>query len=107
MSDTILAGDITVYYLDENRQKRLEWTGSATGTQSINAIYSAMADLLDETGTGDDSTCMTAETPVEYTIGTIDANDADPWFISYECMQHVTGGALQTSGWTHTDGSAV
>jgi len=105
MSSTILGTDITVYYLDENRQKRLEWTGSATGTRTINEIYSAMADLLDESATGDDATCMTAETPVEYTIGLIDANDADPWYISYECMQHVTGGALQTSGWTHANGT--
>lgn len=107
MSDTILGGDITVYYLDENRQKRLEWTGSATGTRTMNEVYSAMVNLLDEAATGDDATCMTAETPVEYTIGTIDANDADPWHISYECVQHLTGGALKTAGWTHVDGSAV
>lgn len=107
MSATILGGDITVYFLDENRQKRLEWTGTATGTRTMNEVYSAMADLLDEPTTGDDATCMTAETPVEYTIGIIDANDKDPWYIAYECVQHTTGGALKTSGWTHTDGSAV
>ena len=107
MSDTILSTDITVSYLDENRQKRLEWTGSATGTRTANEVYSAMANLLDEATTGDDATCMTAETPVEYTIGLIDANDADPWYISYECMQHITGGAIKTAGWTHTDGSAT
>ena len=107
MSDTILTGDITVYYLDENRQKRLEWTGSATGTRTMNEVYSAMANLLDESDTGDDATCMSAETPVEYTIGLIDANDIDPWFISYECLQHLTGGALKTSGWNHVDGSAT
>ena len=105
MSDTILTGDITVSYLDENRQKRLEWTGSATGTRTMNEVYSAMANLLDEATTGDDATCMTAETPVEYTIGIIDANDADPWYISYECVQHLQGGALKTSGWTHADGT--
>jgi len=107
MSDTILTGDITVYYLDENRQKRLEWSGSATGTRTLNEVYSAMADLLDEAATGDDATCMSAETPVEYTIGLIDANDIDPWFISYECLQHLTGGALKTSGWTQVDTSAT
>lgn len=107
MSDVILGGDITVHYLDENRQKRLEWTGSATGTRTMNEVYSAMADLLDEAATGDDATAMTAETPVEYTIGIIDANDADPWYIAYECVQHLTGGALRTSGWQHTDGSAT
>lgn len=107
MSSLILTNDIEVFYLDENRQKRLEWNGSATGTRTMNEVYSAMANLLDEATTGDDATCMTAETPVEYTIGIIDANDADPWYISYDCLQHLTGGALKTSGWTHADGSAV
>jgi hypothetical protein len=107
MSSTILGGDVTVYFLDENRQKRMEWSGSASGTQTVNALYSAMADLLDEPTTGDDATAMTAETPVEYTVGLIDANDADPWFMSFEMIQHLTGGAIKTSGWTHTDGSAT
>jgi hypothetical protein len=66
-----------------------------------------MADLLDVAPQGDDATAMTAETPVEYTIGLIDTNDADPWYISYDCVEHLTGGALRTSGWTHTDGSAT
>lgn len=105
MSDTILSADIRVTYLDEDRGKFLEWIGSATGTRTMNEVYSAMATLLDEATTGDDATCMTAETPVEYTIGLIDANDADPWFIQYECVQHLTGGALKSSGWTHTDGT--
>jgi hypothetical protein len=107
MADTILGGDITVNYFDDNRRKQLRWTGSATGTRTMNEVYSAMATLLDESATGDDATCMTAETPVEYTIGIIDANDADPWYIQYECVQHLTGGALRTSGWTRTEGSAT
>ena len=107
MADTILGGDITVRYLDDNRSKFLRWTGSPTGTRTANELYSAMATLLDEPTTGDDATCMTAETPVEYTIGLIDANDADPWFIQYECMQHITGGAVRSSGGTHVDSSAV
>lgn len=107
MADTILGGDIQVTYFDENRSKSLEWIGSATGTRTLNEVYSAMATLLDEAATGDDATCMTAETPVEYTIGLIDANDADPWYITYECMEHLTGGALKTSGWTRTEGSAT
>ena len=107
MADTILGGDITVNYLDDNRRKQLTWTGTATGTRTMNEVYSAMATLLDENDTGDDATCMTAETPVEYTIGIIDANDADPWYCQYELVQHLTGGALRTAGWTHTPGSAV
>ena len=103
MSDTILAGDITVFYLDDNRRKQLVWTGAATGTQSANAIYSAMADLLDEPTTGDDATCMFADTPVEYTTGIIDANDGDPWYMGYELMQHVTGGSIKTNGWNRVE----
>lgn len=107
MSTDILGGDVRVHFLDENRQKRMEWIGSATGTRTVNELYSAMSDLLDEPTTGDDATAMTAETPVEYTVGLIDANDADPWFLAFEMAQHLTGGAIKTSGWTHTDGSAT
>ena len=105
MADTILGGDITVNYLDDNRQKRLSWTGAATGKRSMNEVYSAMATLLDEAATGDDATCMKADTPVEYTVGLIDANDADPWYMGYELLQHLTGGSLKSSGWTHVDGT--
>jgi hypothetical protein len=106
MSDTILAGKVTIYYLDENRQKRLKWTGGAT-TVTANALYSALQDHFDEVGQMDDGIPMSAQTPVEYTIGTIDSGDLDPWYISYEMMEHITGGAIRTSGWTHVDTSAV
>lgn len=107
MADTILAGDITLRYLDDNRSKFMRWTGTATGTRTANELYSAQAALLDASATGDDATAMSAETPVEYTVGLIDANDADPWYIQYELMQHITGGAVRTSGWTRTPGSAT
>jgi hypothetical protein len=107
MSDTILSGDVTIYYQDENRQKRLKWSGSATGTRTANALYSALQDWFDETGQMDDGVPMSAQTPVEYTVGIIDSGDLDPWYISYEMMQHITGGAIRTNGWTHVDSSAV
>lgn len=107
MSDTILGGDFTIYWIDENRQKHIEWTGSATGTRTVNELYSAMANLQDEATTGDDATFMSAETPTEYTIGLIDANDSEPAYIQYEAVQHLTGGAIKTSGWTRTPGSAT
>jgi len=107
MSDTILGGDFTVYWIDENRQKHIEWTGTATGTRTVNELYSAMANLQDEATTGDDATFMSAETPTEYTIGLIDANDSEPAYIQYEAVQHLTGGAIKTSGWTRTPGSAT
>lgn len=105
MSDTILSGDITVFYLDENRQKHLEWSGSATGTRTANEVYSAMATLLDEATTGDDASCIKADTPVEYRFGVLDANDGDAWFIQYELMQHITGGSFFTVGHTRTEGT--
>jgi len=107
MSDTILGGDFTIYWLDENRQKHIEWTGTATGTRSVNELYSALMNLQDQSTTGDDATFMSAETPTEYTVGIIDANDNNPAYIQYEAVQHLTGGAIKTSGWTRTPGSAT
>jgi len=107
MADTILGGDFTIYYLDENRQKRIEWTGSSGDTRTMNELYSALQEHFDESIQMDDGVPMSAQTPVEYTIGIIDSGDLDPWYISYETMEHLTGGALKTNGWTHTDGSAV
>src|SRR3989344_4791037 len=96
---TILDGDIQVDYLASNRQKRLSWVGGTENTYTINQIYSAMATLLDESTTIDDGTCFSAETPREYTIGQIDTGDTEPWYITFDLMEHVTGGALRTSGW--------
>lgn len=105
MSDTILGGDLTVFYLSENRQKRIEWTGSPTGTQDINAVYSAAADLMDDLTQMDDGSIFSAQTPTEYTIGSIDPSDAEAWFIDRTTVEHLTGGALITKGWERTEGA--
>lgn len=105
MSDTILGGDFTVYYLSETRQKRVVWTGSATGTRTVNELYSALADLLDELNQMDDGSVMSAQTPTEYTIGIIDPSDKDPWFIDRSTVEHLYGGALKTNGWARVTGS--
>ena len=34
MSQTILGGNFTIYFQSENRQKRIDWTGAATGTNT-------------------------------------------------------------------------
>ena len=107
MSATILGGDVTIYYQDENRQKRLAWTGSASGTRTINELYSALQDHFDEVGQMDDGIPMSAQTPVEYTIGIIDSGDLDPWYISYSMMEHMKSGALKTSGWARVQDSNV
>jgi len=100
MSDTILSGDFTVYYEAENRQKRIEWSGTATGTRTVNELYSALQDLFDELTQLDDGSPMSAQTPTEYTIGIIDTGDDDPWFIDNTTVEHLTGGAVQTASWT-------
>jgi hypothetical protein len=107
MSDTILSGDFTIYYLDDNRQKRIKWTGSASGTRTVNALYSALQDFFDEPERMDDGIPMSAQTPVEYTIGSIDSGDSEPWYIGYETMQHLTSGAVRTNGWQHVDSVSV
>lgn len=105
MSDTILSGDFTVYYSAENRQKRIVWSGSATGTRTVNQLYSALQDLFDELGQMDDGVPMSAQTPTEYTIGIIDAGDKDPWFIDRTTVEHLTGGALKTASWDRVTGT--
>ena len=97
---TILNGDIGVDYLANNRQKRMSWLGGTNDSYTMNELYSAMATLLDETTTIDSGTAFSAETPVEYTTGKIDSGDAEPWFITFDLMEKITGGALRTSGWT-------
>ena len=101
---TILSGDIGVWWLDNNRAKMLHWIGGTEDNYTMNELYSAMMTLQDESTTIDDGTCFYADTPTEYTIGKIDSGDAEPWYISYELMEHITGGALRTSGWARTGG---
>jgi hypothetical protein len=99
MADTILSGDFTVYYKAENRQKRIVWSGT-TGTYSLQQLYSAIQDLFDESTQMDDGVPLAAQTPTAYTIGTIDAGSTDPWYIDPVTIQHLTGGSLETEGWT-------
>jgi len=102
---TILDGDIGVWWFPNNRAKFLHWIGGTETNYTMNEVYSAMATLLDESTTIDDGTCFSAETPVEYTTGKIDAGDKEPWYISFDLMEHITGGALRTSGWTRVQDS--
>jgi hypothetical protein len=102
MSATILSGDWTIYYLDENRQKRLEYSGSGT-TYTVNELYSALQDHFDELTQLDDGTPMSAQTPTEYTIGIIDSGDNDPWFIDKTSVEYLTGGAIKTASWLRAE----
>jgi len=98
---TILGGDVSVWFLANNRAKMMDWSGAAGDTRTMNELYSAMATLLDESGTIDDGSAFNADTPVEYTTGKIDSGDNDPWYVTMNLMEHITGGSLRTSGWAH------
>jgi len=102
---TILNGDVGVYYLSNNRTKMMFWKGGTNDNYTMNELYSAMATLLDESTTIDDGSAFSAETPVEYTVGKIDAGDNDPWYITFDLMERITGGALRTSGWARVQDS--
>ena len=92
MSDTILDGDFTIYYSAENGQQRIQWTGSATGTRTLNAFYSALLKLFDDPAQMDDLVPMTAVTPAQYRLD-------NQWFIDDTTVERLTGGSLFTSGW--------
>lgn len=92
MSDTILAGDLTVYYASDGNRKQIVWTGSATGTQGALAVYSALQDLFDDLNQMDDQIPMTAQTPTEFTL-------VNGWFMDKETVEHIIGGAITTNGY--------
>ena len=114
MSDTILSGKLTVYYLDESRRKQIRWTGTTakTDVQTMINVYDAAEDLMTLPTQQDDGLIFSAETPGEYTIGKIDAGEIDPWFIDLKTMEHIigdyanfTGCALKTNGWARVEGT--
>lgn len=116
MSDTILGGKLTVYYLDETRRKQLRWTGTTDkdDVQKMIDVYDATEDLFTEPTQQDDGLIFSAETPGEYTIGKIDAGDLEPWFIDLKTMEHIigdfanfTGCAIKTAGWARVTDSNV
>ncbi len=104
---TILNADVGVWWLPNNRVKMLDWLGGTNESYTMNELYSAMQNLQDEPGTVDDGTAFFADTPVEYTIGKIDAGDNDPFYITFALMQRITGGSLRTTGWTRVQDSNI
>jgi hypothetical protein len=108
MSDTILGGDLTVYYLDEDRRKQIKWTGGTlkSNTQIMIDVYDASEDLMTQPDQANDGLIFDAPTPGEFIIGKIDAGELEPWFIDLRTMEHIignnsafTGCAMRTSGW--------
>jgi len=113
-TEVLLSGDITVYFPgDAAGDKQIKWTGSTatTATHTVNELYTALQDLFDNNtaGTGDYIAYdfgipMKAVTPRVYDFGLIERDD-DPWFIDQTTIQHLTGGSIQTIGWTRTVGT--
>lgn len=114
MADTILSGDLTVYYWEENRRKQIRWTGGTNkdDVQKMIDIYDASEDLITRATQMTNFLIFDAPTPGEFVIGKIDSGDKEPWFIDLETMEHVvgdylnfTGCALRTEGWARVQDS--
>ena len=73
MSDTILSGKLTVYYLDENRQKRITWSGTTAknDVQKMIDVYDATEDLFSLPTQQDDGLIFSAETPGETNVASV------------------------------------
>jgi hypothetical protein len=112
MTTAVLLTDWTVYFSDapttDGGHNQLRWTGT-TGTTNIKDLYSALNDLMDNNtaGVGDYTAWgaqMRGTTPVSFQIGQIFTNDPDAWFIDPESIKHLTGGGLNSTGWTYSTG---
>ncbi len=110
MSSVILT-NWTVYYSSDAGAgagyKQIRWTGAGTPettTNTVNELYSALMDLFSIAAQNEanDTTPMQAVTPTVYNLGAIDAGDLEPWFIDPVSVQHLTGGSIQTVGWTRS-----
>lgn len=104
MSDTILSGDVTIYWFAENRQGRIKWTGSATGTRTKNEVYSAFLKKMSQLSVMSEGTPMKAVTDAVYQIGMFDAGAKDPWFVDRTTAEHFVGTlgnpmSLSSVGW--------
>ncbi len=109
MADTILGGDLTIYYLDEDRRKQITWTGGTlkSDTQIMIDVYDATEDLMTIPTQSNDGLIFDAPTPGEFIVGLIDAGENEPWFIALRTMEHIvgnngsfTGCAMRSSGWS-------
>lgn len=110
MSDTILSGDLTVYYAnDTGGDLQIRWTGSAaqTATRTLQEVYSALMDLFDESAQMDEGIPIRAVTAEQYFFGIIESNSSEPWFIDNFTTEHLTGGGVETLGWGRVEGSAI
>ena len=67
---------------------------------ALNALYSYLMDIFDETAQMDDLIPMTAQTPTENTL-------VNQWFIDETSIKYLKGGALDTIGWERVEGTGT
>jgi len=109
MSQVILT-NWTIFFADDapaasSGMKQITWTGGGgpeDNTNTVNDLYSEIMHYFSIPGNNDadDTTPMKAVTPVRYEIGRFDSGDLEAWFIDPVSAQHLTGGSIQTVGWT-------
>lgn len=109
MSQVILT-NWTIWFADDapaasTGMKQIAWTGGGgpeTNTNTVNELYSEIMHYfsLSANNDADDTTPMNAVTPTVYQIGAFDQGDLEPWFIDPDSMEHLTGGSIQSVGWT-------
>lgn len=92
MSDTILGGNLTVYYGSDNNRKQVKWSGSPRGRESANAVYSALQSLFTGSSQGSEEIPIQADTPTIYRW----IND---WFVDDDTVEHIKGGAFYSDKW--------
>lgn len=76
-----------------NKRLYRDTTVTATVTDTANVLYSDLMSLFDDAAQMDDEEPISAQTPTEYSI-------IKQWFIDDESPKYLTGGAIQTSGYS-------
>lgn len=99
-SISILSGDWVIEFDDEtvgsNAVAGLKMIRPAVATPTIttvNALYSAVADAMDELNAMDDENPMLPVTPTSYTM-------ENGYFIPRRGIEYLTGGAIESTSWT-------
>ena len=100
--------DWEISTLSSNRLATIKFADSDTSKSAVSTIkslYLAVMDRMDEQTEMSDSNPMTADTPTEYNIGKLGAGASDAWFIDKDSVEHLSGGALKTTGWKRVEGT--
>ena len=92
--------------------KQIAWTGGGgpeDNTNTVNELYSEIMHYFSLPGNNDAdaTTPMRSVTPTVYEIGTFDAGDLEGWFIDPDSVEHLTGGSIQSVGWTRVQDTTI